>query len=284
VKRHQSHAEATYAPQTFKTFEGALYAFLEDECPQIGGGLIRQALAANLHGMVRRFFPSTSHLGAGQTVWPTVHKDAMGSYGKRIQDTELTPVTLDLVRPEDAADRAKGKRLRELKKEAVARLCEQADAQNGCLTSAELSILLKISMPTVGKYIAEWETERKTVLPRRGSIHDMGPTLTHKRIIIDKLFIEQKSVQQTARETFHSLHAIQRYISTFRQALMCRRKRMNTEETAFAIGRTVRLVKEYERIMDEYAERDYVLERLLNFEPHIESNPEKWANEYQGGK
>ncbi len=58
--------------------------------------------------------------------------------------------------------------------------------QDGCLTVAELAIMLKISVVTVCKYIREWELEHKTVLPRRGSIHDIGPTLTHKKIILHK--------------------------------------------------------------------------------------------------
>jgi len=232
--------------------------------------------------MVRQFFPATDHLGAGQTVWPTVHKDAKGAYGKRIQDTELTTVVLDLVQPQDAIDRAAGKKLRPIKKEAVARLCTQAYEQGGCLTNAELAIMLKISAPTVSKYISEWELEHQIVLPRRGTIHDMEPTLTHKKIIIHKLFIEHKTVQQTSRETYHSLSAIQRYIGAFRQVLLCRRKGMSTEEIAYATNKTPRLVKEYEAIIDHYAEKSHVLNDLLTYQPPIESNPETWSNEYEG--
>ncbi len=280
MKNHRNHAAATYTPQTFKSFEGALFAFLANECPQIGGDKTRQVLVAEINELFRKFHPGTDHLAAGQTVWPTVHKDAKGAYGKTIQQTELISVVLDLVTSSDAAERAEGKKLRDMKKEAVARLCRQSYEQSGCLTNAELAILLKISAPTVGKYIAEWEVENQTALPRRGTIHDMGPTLTHKRIIIHKLFIEQKSVQQTARETFHSLPAIQRYISAFRQVLLCRRKGMNTDEIAFAVKKTPRLVKEYEKIIDEYAEKSYVLDRILNHMPRIENNAEVWANEY----
>jgi len=284
MKKHESHAAATCSPQTFKSFGGALYSFLETEFPQLSGGKMRQLLVAEIEKMVADFFPSTNHLAAGQTKWTTVHKNAKGSYGKRIQDTELTSVVLDLVQSRDATDRAKGKRLRDMKKEAVARLCEQAYEQEGCLTNAEMAILLKISATTVGKYIAEWELDKKTVLPRRGTIHDMGPTLTHKKIIIHKLFIEQKSVQQVSRETHHSVPAIQRYISTFRQVLLCRQREMNTEETAFAIDRTKRLVKEYEKIIEHYSGKSYVLEELLKYKPKVESNPEKWANEYGSKK
>ncbi len=167
-----------------------------------------------------------------------------------------------------------------MKKEAVARLCKQAYKQDGCLTVAELAIMLKISAVTVCKYIHEWELEHKTVLPRRGSIHDIGPTLTHKKIILHKLFIEQKSVQQTSRETYHSLQAIQRYISTFRQVMLCMQKGMSTEQIAFATGRTKRLIKEYEQIIEEYKKGNYNMKQLLGSEVHIEDNIESWTIEY----
>lgn len=283
MKKHESHAEATYGPQAFKSFEGALFSFLKSEVPQIGGDRTRQLLVSEIQGMVRKFYPATGHLEQGQAVWTTVHKDATGSYGKRIQDTELTTVVLSLVGPTDAAERAEGRSLRDMRKDAIARLCNQAYDQDGCLTAAELSLLTKVCASTVGKYIKEWEEEHKAVLPRRGTIHDMGPTLTHKRIIIEKLFIERKTVQQTARETRHSLPAIQRYISGFRQVLLCRQKGMTRDETAYAVKMTGRLVDEYLRIIEEYAERSYVLEKLLNYCPHIENNLEAWANDYGSG-
>ena len=279
MNKKQTHNQAAYLPQTYKSFAGALFSFFEHECPQLGGARTRQVLVSSIHEMVLKFFPSTEHLEAGQMVWPTVHKDAKGSYGKSIQNTEITTVILDLVQARDAVDRAEGKKLREIKLEAVVRLCKQAYKQNGCMTNVELALLLKISPGTVGKYIAEWELEHSTVLPRRGTIHDMGPTLTHKKIIIHKLFIEQKSVQQTSRETYHSLPAIQRYIGTFKQVLLCRQKQMSTEEIAFAIGRTPRLVKEYEKIIDHYKEKSYVMQDILKYHPHIESNMEEFINE-----
>ena len=245
MKKNIDANHATFIPQAYKSFEGALEAFFSYECPQIGGIRTRQVLVKSIADMVRQFFPETSHMKPGQITWPTVHRDEFSSYGKSIKQTRLTTVVLDLVRSEDALERSKGKRLRPIKKEAVARMCKQAYEQDGCLTNAEVAILLKISPGSVSKYIKEWETENREVLPRRGSIHDMGPTLTHKKIIIEKLFIEQKTVQQVSRETMHSLPAIQRYISTFKQVLLCTKKGMKTEEIAFSIGRTVILVKEY---------------------------------------
>ncbi len=274
--------EATFSPQAYKTFSGALEAFFLIECPQLGGFSTRRVLVKCILDMVHQFYPETSHMRAGQVLWPTVHKNEFSSYGKSINQTKLQPVILDLVRPEDAQERAAGKKLKEVKKEAVARLCKQAYDQEGCLTGAELAILLKISLTKVSQYIKEWEIENKEVLPRRGSIHDIGPTLTHKKIIIEKLFIEQKTVQQVSRETKHSLPAIQRYISTFKQVLLCKQKGMSTEEVAFAIKRTVNLVKEYEAIIEEYKKKNYVMESILNME--IETQLEKLIKDLLDGQ
>jgi hypothetical protein len=284
MKKHASSNEAMFNPQAYKSFSGALEAFFATECPQLGGFRTRQVLVKSISDMVGKFYPETSHMRAGQTLWCTVHKDEFASYGKSMQETRLQPVILGLVGENDAKKRAEGQKLRELKKEAVARLCEQAYSQDGCLTSAELAILLKISPNTVGKYIKEWELEHNEVLPRRGSIHDIGPTLTHKKIIIEKLFIEQKSVQQVSQETYHSLAAIQRYISTFKQVLLCKQKHMTTDEIAYAVGRTTRLIKEYEAIIEEYREKNYILDAILKTEVNIESKTEEMINELKNGQ
>lgn len=271
MKKNIDENHARFCPQAFKSFEGALEAFLSYECPQMGGIRTRQVLVKSIVDMVRQFYPETSHMQPGQVTWATVHRDEFSSFGKSIKKTRLTTVVLNLVQSKDSMDRAKGKKLTEIKREAIARMCKEAFDQEGCLTNAELAILLKMSPNTVSKYIREWEVEYNEVLPRRGTIHDLGPTLTHKKIIIDKLFIEQKTVQQVSRETCHSLPAIQRYISTFKQILLCKKKRMTTEETAYSVGRTVRLVMEYERIIEEYKEKNYVIEALLRSEIEVET-------------
>jgi hypothetical protein len=279
MKKNISSNHATFCPQAYKTFEGALEAFFATECPQIGGVKTRQCLVMTIAGMVRQFYPETSHMKPGQVTWVTVHKDEFSSYGKSIQQTKLTTVVLDLIQSQDALQRAEGRSLKVIKKEAIARLCNQAFDQGGCLTGPELAIILKISNNTVGKYIKEWEEENHEVLPRRGSIHDIGRTLTHKKIIIEKLFLEQKTVQQVSRETCHSLPAIQRYISAFKQVLLCKQKGMSTEETAFSITRTVNLVKEYEKLIEDFKEKNKLIEGLLSFEIEIESRSETMLKE-----
>ena len=57
-------------------------------------------------------------------------------------------------------------------------------------------------------------------------------------------------------------------------------KAMSTEQIAFATGRTVRLIREYEQIIEEYKKGNYTIKRLFDTHPHIENNIESWIIEY----
>jgi len=263
MKRRLKQAEANYGPQQHKNFAGALGAFFTQECPQLGGHRTRQVLVQAVMNLVHQFYPETTHLRQGQIQWTTVDRDEKASYGKSIQNTKLASVVLDLVRPEDAGQRAQGKRLLELKKQAVVRLFQQAWHQGGCLTNAEVTILLKIGDTTVSKYVREYEEEHQTLLPRRGSMHDMGPTITHKVQIVRKLFLEGKTVEQTMRETNHSAHSVHRYIRAFKQVLLCHRRGLSVGEIAYATKMTRPLVEEYLQLLQNLAKENFAVDQLL---------------------
>lgn len=50
---------------------------------------------------------------------------------------------------------------------------------------------------------------------------------------------------------------------------------MNIDEIAFSVRKSKRLVKEYLKIIDEYKEKNYIMEKLINFEVNIETSMEK---------
>lgn len=263
MKRQLSHLANTYEPQTHKTFEGALLAYFANEFPQMSGERARVAVVRGMVEMVHRYFPATSHLRQGQVVWPTVAKDELSSYGKKIEQTRLVSVILDLVQAQDAADRATGKSLRDLKAEAIVRMLNQADDQGGCMTLAELAVLLKMSPSTISKRIREHEATHGILLPRRGSIHDIGPTLTHKKEICRMLFLEGRSIEYTCRATRHSPRSVSRYITNFKQVLLCHQKGLSIDETAHATRIAKHVVVEYHDLFKEYAVTNKHLDDIL---------------------
>ena len=123
------------------------------------------------------------------------------------------------------------------------------------MTNAEVALLMKLSPSTVGSYRREWEEAHAKMLPTRGSIHDMGPTLTHKDIILRKLIFEGKSVQTVCRETDHSPEAVLRYTTNFKQVLLCQLKGFDIAQTSFATKLSHRLIEEHRKLITEYRQQ-----------------------------
>jgi len=252
MKSHLDTAKQTFGPQCFKTFEGALDSFFSQECPQLGGALSRKALVNAIAGLVGDFYPSSTNMAQGQIRMTVVHKDEKSSYGKTISQSRLVPVVLDLLPKEEIQARADGAKLRDIKIDAVARLFRQTYEQNGVLTNAEAALLLKISPSTAGTYRREWEKNNGSLLPSRGSIHDMGPTLTHKKIILEKLCFQGKTVETVCRETDHSPEAVLRYATNFKQALLCQSQGLDVEQTSFITKLSKALILEYLALIEGY--------------------------------
>lgn len=81
------------------------------------------------------------------------------------------------------------------------------------------------------------------------------------------LFIDGKTVSQVVNLTKHSTHAIDRYITNFRQVFLCRSKGLTVQETSRATKLSQRLVEEYHRLFDEYAVSNSKFDALLKESP-----------------
>jgi hypothetical protein len=107
--------------------------------------------------------------------------------------------------------------------------------------------------------VVEHERETGEMVPRRGTIHDMGRSVTHKAIICYKRLVEQKPTSQVAQETFHSPEEVEYYVQCLRRIQLCRDTGMSAEEAAQATGRSLSLVQEYLALIQEFG-----LPRLAN--------------------
>ena len=267
MKQRLEQNVGTYGPMQHKSFEGALGSFFANECPQLGGERTRLVLVQLVADLVGHYYPQTTNLRQGQVQWTAVHKLEKASYGKKITQSRLTPVVLDLVPSQDAVDRAAGVKLRDLKREAVARLFQQAYEQDGVLTNGDVSILLKVSPSTVSHYARNWEAEHGRYLPRRGVIHDIGPTLTHKRQIVRMIVLEGRKVEDVCRAMDHSPEAVHRYLKAFKQVLLCHRKGFTVQEISYAVKMSQRLVREYLSLIQELAADNHGIEAILKETP-----------------
>ena len=64
-------------------------------------------------------------------------------------------------------------------------------------------------------------------------------------------------------EAVHSAEAVTRYITAFKQVLLCQRRGLTEGEIAFAVKMSRNLVKEYLRLIRHLARKNPALEKML---------------------
>jgi predicted transcriptional regulator len=250
MKSALSHKEASLGPLQRKTFQGALVRELRLHIPTLGE-LTAEPLARRIGELVEQYFPKTQRLRMGQILWPAVDERESAGYGKRIEQTALKPVLLEAISQQDVQDLLRGLPRREIRKKTAVRLCEQAKAQGGVLTGVDVATMLRISPATVSRYIREVERQGGRLIPRRGTLHDMGPSVSHKRQICRMVILEGCSIEQTARATSHSPEAVTRYVQDYRRVHACLTMGLTVEQTAFTTALSKRLVQEYTDLVND---------------------------------
>src|SRR6266508_5563079 len=141
-----------------------------------------------------------------------------------------------------------------LKNALAQRLRNEAYAQGALLSNCDLAELLNRSDSQIASLLAAHERKQQQVIPRRATLHDIGSGLTHKRIICWKRYAEGKSQDQIARETHHSLEAVDQYLGKFDRVRHCLQQGMNPTEIAFTLNCSLALVNQYIAIDDELKE------------------------------
>ncbi len=254
IRSQRSHRAADYGPQAAKTLRQSLIRFITQEFPRLGGPWVVEMFVDELLRRIDACYPPGERLQPGQTVWQAVAVDERPGQRKSMSQTRLVPVVITLASHDDIIDLSGEKPRVELFKQALVRAANDAYAQGGVLSCADLSVLFHHGRQYVARLIQEYEQETGHVVPRRGNIHDMGPTLSHKTIICRKAYKEGKPTHVIARETFHSPAAVDRYILDFARVYFATVQRgMTVEQVAFAIQRPPSLIQEYVRLIAEFA-------------------------------
>jgi hypothetical protein len=107
-------------------------------------------------------------------------------------------------------------------------------------------------MNTISQVVRAEQEATGRIVPCRGTIHDMGRSVSHKAIICYKRLVEKKSTSQVAQETFHSPEEVEYYVQTLRRVQLCHDSGMGPDDIAQATGHSKLLVKEYLDLIDEF--------------------------------
>ncbi|UCG58857.1 MAG: DUF1670 domain-containing protein [Phycisphaerales bacterium] len=238
-------------PQLHKTLENALSRRIAKEFPRIGGPRICRLCAEMILEVVGNHIRPKESVRHGQVVWTAVSKDYRAGRCQPIAKTDLVSVVLDVSTPEDIHAKIDRVPDPERKLRRALRMCHQAYEQGGLLTCFDLSEIMNVSDSRVSYLLARYERENRTIVPRRGTLQDAGGGLSHKWIICYKRYVEGKSADLIARETYHSLTAVDRYLGQFDRVRHCRQQGLTAVQTAQILNCSLWLVQAYRQLDQE---------------------------------
>lgn len=237
-----------YASAHDRFLKPAIVNFFEREFSGIFGPVIRENIAEALIDLFNSLCPETSRLKPGQVVWNALDRRTRADSVNR----KYKPVILSLITDEDVSMFEKGASITTIRKNVIARMIKEAYSQEAVLSTRDLSLLLVSNSSYLSHLRIEYEKEHKTALPHTGVIHDMGSTLTHKRLIIYKHVVEKKDPMIVARETNHSQRAVDKYLKDFNRVktLVNDNKDLEFIHHTTNISRSV--IKQYIQIINNY--------------------------------
>ena len=186
----------------------------------------------------------------GQVAWTGIALEQRTHWRQRLEQMKLVPLGLDLVTPQDIEAILEREPPRQRLLRRCLRLCRQAHAPGGLLSNCGLAVLCGADDSRIAKLLVGYEREHESLVPRRATLHDLGTGLTHKRLICWKRYGEGKTSEQAAKQTDHSLEAVDRYLGQFDRVRHCLRQSLSEQEIAYVMGCSRALVAEY-RSIDE---------------------------------
>lgn len=253
MKKPSPAGSQTYTASQRKTFHSVLCHLLQTEFPATFGPAVTRLFADKISELHERCYPPLSRIKVGQVLWLAVAAEERPSRHKRIEDTRLIPVLLDLVTPQDIHEAANPGQRYDTRRAKILRLFHQAYKQGAVLSHADVSLLMHLEATTVSRIVLAHEKTTTESVPRRGTIHDMGRSVSHKAIICYKRLVENKPTSQVAQETFHCPEEVEYYVQCCRRVQLCRDNGMAPEDIARATGHSLFLVREYLDLLDELA-------------------------------
>lgn len=240
--------ERKYASAHDRLLKPAIVNFFETEFSGMFGPVVRKNIADELISLFESLCPEQQRLKPGQLVWNALDKTTRADSPNR----KYKPVTLTIVADEDITLFEKATSVPVIRKGVIQRLIKEAYEQGAVLSTRDLSLLLVSDGSYISNLRIKFEEENQVVLPHAGVLHDMGTTLTHKRIIVYKHVVEKKDPMVVAKETNHSQRAVDRYLKDYNRVKALVKDKKDIDFIHLATGMSLSVIKQYQKIIDDY--------------------------------
>lgn len=242
------------------------------------GPVIARAIVDDILVTIQQCYPE--RVPPKTVVWLAVRLESRGQR-KGLVISDLTPVRLNMIIDAEIqiltdpglAQRRQARHA--FNRARYVRWCHEAYEQGGVLTHLDLSLLSGQSTGYIARALRQYEAETGQVVPTRGTVHDIGPAVTHKAEVIRR-WLRHESPAQIARALNHSQASVDRYIADYQKVRTLAQKFPPTELPALT-GLTPSVVKQYLALLHEY-EPGLTLHQPAPAEPNtLEDQPSSSA-------
>lgn len=217
------------------------------------GPVIARTIVEDILATIERCHPE--RIPPKTVVWLAVRREWKGQR-KGLAVSDLVPVRLRMVTDEEIGLlmapmlRRESKACRAFNRARYARWCRDAYEQGGVLTLLDLSLISGLSEHYAGELLREYEAQTGQIVPTRGTVHDMGSSVTHKAEVIRR-WLRRESPARIARALKHSQSAVDRYIADFEKVRLLAQKLPLGDVPAFT-GLSKSVVEQYIALLREY--------------------------------
>ena len=245
--------QETYLPLREKTLANRLRQLFVTEFGYQNKVIFAEAMIARILEVVELFVRPVTVLTAGQVLWLAVAYDGRKHAHEAMADIPQVPVVLDLVTPAELELLAAGQPLDSVRQQRLARLLRQSLAQGGVLAQSDLAALTLMHRKQVSQAIQQYQDREQCILPYRGSVQDVGATLTHKVEVIrlfEAGYLEPEICQRLSVP--HDLRAVENYVQTYKNVLKLLERGFTAGEVSGILAISAALVQAYVDIIREH--------------------------------
>lgn len=243
-----SYASTHYKSAHKRFLKPAIENFFKTELPKTFGPSIRSSIADELIKIFEANNRDIKTIKPGQILWNAIHKDTRAdSYNMK-----LVPVVLTIVNDDDISKLENGVKIQEHKENVIARMLQEAYSQDALLSMRDVSLLLCISYKYASLLRKTHEQKHNKTLPHPGSLQDVGSCITHKYQIIYKCVVEKKDPVIAAKETNHSIKAVDRYLKDFNRVKTLYMDNKDESYIHLVTNLSFGLIDQYTNIIKQY--------------------------------
>lgn len=262
MKEKTSTPQSRWAKRSLK--QQVLYKFI-NEYGYERGPVVAAAIVDDILALIEQVY--SDHLPPRHINWPAV-PIRNGNKGKSPDIHHLVNVRLQMVTDPEVAILNDQKLLgqqaakRTFNQARFARWCQEAYDQGAVLSLFDLSLLSGLGEGQVGYLLRQYQQEQQITLPLRGTVHDIGPAVSHKAEVIRR-FLRGQSPADIARDLNHTQQAVDIYIKDYEVTRKLVQKFPIKDIPALS-RRSASLVNEHVKLIRQY-EPDLVFYSANNF-------------------